>query len=84
MSLMKQLLEIYSDLPDNEKARELFEALYTLVENGSVVAFRDEEEGVIYRAQIHTTREDIKRAISLEELRAGQEEIIKQIQSQYN
>jgi hypothetical protein len=84
MTLMSELLEIYSDLPENEKARALFEALYTLVEEGSVVAFRDENEGIIYRAQIHASRQDIARAVSLDELRAGQEEIIRQIQSQYN
>jgi len=81
---LKQLMKIFEDVPDNEKAREIFDSLFVLVENGSIVAFRNDEGEVIYRSFIHCTREDLSRAISLKELNDSQEELIRQIQSQYN
>jgi hypothetical protein len=81
--VIKELFDIFDDVPDNEKAREIFNTLYTLILEGKVLAIKDGDD-IIYRANIHCSREDIKRAMKLSEVEAKQEYLIKQIQAQFN
>jgi hypothetical protein len=80
---MKELFQIFDDLPDNEKARAIFDSFYELILQGTVVALRDGDD-IIYRANIHCSREDIVNSLSPTEVYNRQEELITKIQAQFN
>lgn len=84
MSLIKQLMTIFSDVPETEKAREIFGTILAGVEQGAIVAFKDDNGDICYKHQIHASRAEVARQLTPKELEQRNEEIIQQINAKFN
>lgn len=84
MSLLKALMSIFSDVPETEKAREIFDTILAGVKEGAIVAFRDADGEICYKHQVHTSRAEMARQLSPQELEQRNEEIVRQINAKFN
>lgn len=83
MSLIEDLIEIVSDLPQEDQARTLFDLLLAGITDGMIIAFLENGE-LTYRHVEHCTGVEIAARIDPEEIKIQHDEIIRQLKAGMN
>jgi hypothetical protein len=83
MSLIDDLIKIVSDLPEEDRARALFDLLLAGITGGKIIAFMEHGE-LIYRHVEHCTGVEIAARIDPEEIEKQHDELIRQLKAGMN